>query len=166
MNLTRSTIAIPETLPTQFPAFLSKAAQLPTLSFKPFSSTKTSPKIESKDTPIESQEKNQRKILLVEDLPNIFTHPPTLSSFQSALIRFISQVPREDMKAPLVIIISDALSRSSDDSLQNWRENVTSRTVIPAEVFRNPRCTEIRSAQFDFFSVVYNNLTDDMFIKI
>ena len=60
----------------------------------------------------------KRSVILVEDLPNIFTSSHTRTSFRSALTAFASSARTSDMRTPLVIIVSEAIARGSVEAEQ------------------------------------------------
>ena len=143
---------------SQFGAFLSRSGA--TLGFS--ASTAGSmgpPKLKRPKKPPAPK----RSVILVEDLPNIFTSSHTRTSFRSALTAFASSARTSDMRTPLVVIVSEAIAKGSVEAEQvrrsppkpltsqshgaisnDWQDNVTSRTIVPLEVLKGGRCTEIR----------------------
>ncbi|GAA5895623.1 hypothetical protein JCM8208_005283 [Rhodotorula glutinis] len=142
-----------ESLMHRFASFLSRAGMAPALDFGPdpsdpsaSSSTSTSSSIAA-SAPSSS---SCRRLLLIEDLPNV-SHYPTKLALRSALAQYLSS-PR--VTAPLVLIISEALARPGDDEAGgggggwlsgNGRrgESVDARGVCGVEVLEHPACREI-----------------------
>lgn len=139
----------------RFASFLSRAGMAPALDFGPdpsdlsASSSSTSPS-SSSSTPSAPTNPSSRRLLLIEDLPNV-SHYPTKLALRSALAQYLSS-PR--VTAPLVLIVSEALARPGDDEAGgggggwlsgNGRrgESVDARGVCGVEVLEHPACREI-----------------------
>ena len=134
-----------DSLVNQFPAFLNRAASVPMLSF---GSTASPDKKGKKKA---STKSTNKKVILVEDLPNIFTSFPTKQAFRSALIAFANSTRGYTLGIPLIIIISEALIKTSNDSEwavaeggPSWQDNVSARNILPVEVLKGGKCTEIK----------------------
>lgn len=98
----------------------------------------------------------RRKLILVEDLPNIFTSPGTRTSFRNSLTalasskRFTSIAPNANV--PLVIIVSEALTRPGQNEGENaanryqgsGEQSVNVRSVVPPEVLHAPVAAEFK----------------------
>jgi len=139
----------------RFASFLSRAGMAPALDFGPdpsdpsASSSSTSPS-SSSSTPSAPTNPSSRRLLLIEDLPNV-SHYTTKLALRSALAQYLSS-PR--VTAPLVLIVSEALARPGDDEAGgggggwlsgNGRrgESVDARGVCGVEVLEHPACREI-----------------------
>ena len=98
-----------------------------------------------------------RRMLLVEDLPNIFTSPGTRASFRSALMAYSSTKRlnaslEPNANVPLVIIVSEALTRPGQNEGENavlryqgsGEQSVSVRTVVPVEVLQAPSTAEFK----------------------
>lgn len=172
----------------QFPAFISKATLASTLDFgtltaddkvavapksaipngsdqaKPASSTLESfAKVSSTSGKGSSSSKAsavpaRRKMILVEDLPNIFTSQVTRTAFRSALLsyaqskRFNATAMQANANIPLVVIVSEALMRPGQNEGENAASryqgsgevSVSVRSVIPPDVMRAPVTVEFK----------------------
>lgn len=134
-----------DSLTTQFQAFLSSSASVPGLGFSQ-SASHPSPSSQYPST------SNQKRLILVEDLPNIFTSTHTRESFRSALERFVhsSSAVNRSKPVPMVLIVSETTARNiQDDGWQasGWSrqdEGVSVRNLVPLDVLKGGRCTEIR----------------------
>lgn len=91
---------------------------------------------------------NSRRLILLEDLPNV-SHYPTKLALRSAVQQYLAS-PR--VTAPLVIIISEALARPGDETgggagwlSGNGRrgESIDARSVLGVEILNSPACREI-----------------------
>ncbi|KAI0689660.1 Rad17 cell cycle checkpoint protein-domain-containing protein [Cytidiella melzeri] len=143
-----------EGLSDKFHAFLSRAANSNSI-FASTSISKTSARpheLSQHPSSLPSQRSTtkyqSRRVVLLEDLPNIL-HPPTQAAFQSSLQ---SLVVGGSTSSPVVIIISDAGVRgeSSVDGIsapQTWkgkaREVIDVRTVLPPSLLNSPYVTQI-----------------------
>ena len=93
----------------------------------------------------------RRRIVLLEDLPNILHHE-TQSRFHQALLSLVNSPP-SDPPVPVVIIISDAGLRGEDrdekitEGRAGWARDkvqvLDARTVLPKELFHSVYVTEI-----------------------
>lgn len=90
---------------------------------------------------------HSRRIILLEDLPNIL-HPPTRTAFHSSLEEIVYQ----PVASPIVIIISDAGMRGEGDadgvsSSLRWKSRdmdiVDIRTVLPSSLLNSPYISHI-----------------------
>ncbi|WFD34198.1 RFC checkpoint protein Rad17 [Malassezia cuniculi] len=88
--------------------------------------------------------KSRRRVVLVEDLPNI-SHGPTLTIFARALEHYVVHAARTPQVA-VVLVISDAVPPvdSTDGWLQRREAALDIRTAVPPAVRRHPAFTEIR----------------------
>lgn len=132
----------------QFTEFLSRAGMAPALKLGPdpsFPSTSTSsPRTPS--LPALPTSSFNKRLILLEDLPNV-SHYPTKLALRSALLQYLSS-PR--VTCPLVIIISEALNRPGlgheAESLmgEGKGDNVDARNVCGSDVMNSPGCREIQ----------------------
>lgn len=105
-------------------------------------------------TPVKKKRKVESKrpsIVLIEDLPNIFSSSETRAAFRRALTSYATSSRPSETQQPLVIIVSEAIARGSVEAEQahgalanDWQDNVTARTVVPIEVLKGGKCHEIR----------------------
>ena len=93
----------------------------------------------------------QRRIVLLEDLPNIL-HQDTQSRFHDALLSLVNSPP-SDPPVPVVIIVSDSGMRGADKDERisegrSWGRDknqvVDIRTVLPKELLSSVYVTEIK----------------------
>ncbi len=99
--------------------------------------------------PSSSSSRYKRKVLLLEDLPNIL-HNDTKTRFHDALQSLVAS--SAEYPVPLVFIISDAGLRgeASDERLAagTWGKDnngaLDIRTVIPSNLLHGPYVTQIR----------------------
>lgn len=85
----------------------------------------------------------RRKIILLEDLPNV-NHLPTRSSFHQALDAFLRQ--SDDQNIPLVLIFSENVPRldewGGEVSGNSYKDRndatLTIRSLVPTTIRRNP----------------------------
>ena len=103
---------------------------------------------------------HKRSLLLIEDLPNIFTSPGTRSAFQSAVLdfarnkRLANNAVVADANVPVVIIVSESLVRPGQNQGElaanryqgSGEQSISVRTVISYDVMRTGAATEIKSA--------------------
>jgi cell cycle checkpoint protein len=119
-----------------FTAFMARASSVPTLQF-------------TSDEPIKSESKRRKKVILVEDLPNIFSSEVTRAAFRNTLVGFVKAHRGAAIAVPMVLIISEALSKPSTDNewaaeSYNWNDNVSVRSILPPEILKGGKCTEIK----------------------
>lgn len=129
----------PESLSSRLTAFLSRHAY-PSLSLSNESSSSSS----SSQTPYSS---TARKLLLIDDLPNI-SHLTTREAFQASLLEFATAWTPES--CPLVIIITDAgVSGRAQESWMDHRrgEEWNVRGVLGREVGDGVFTRVVRSVQ-------------------
>lgn len=105
----------------------------------------------------------RRKLILVEDLPNIFTSQGTRTAFRNALTslanskRFTSVAPNANV--PLVIIVSEALTRPGQNEGENaanryqgtGEQSVSVRSVVPPDVLRASVAAEFKYVSLSVF---------------
>lgn len=148
-----------ESLVQEFTQFLLRAGMSPALtlmpdpSFRPNSLPSTS--IPIINTPSGSTTK---RLILVEDLPNI-SHYPTKLALRSALSQYLAS-PR--VTCPLVLIVSEALGRPGmgEESEGGSRgESVDARNVLGIEILQAPGCQQI-------LFVLFNSLGISIFFLI
>lgn len=128
-----------EGLSDKFHAFLSRATTTTNSTSVLSSSSSTSHS--------QSQAHPSRRIVLLEDLPNIL-HPPTRASFHASLHTAI-RATSSFSTAPIVIVVSDAGVRGESDegNISSWkgkgREVVDIRTALPPDLLHSPYVTQI-----------------------
>ncbi|BGP51970.1 RFC checkpoint protein Rad17 [Rhodotorula kratochvilovae] len=136
-----------DSLVHRFTSFLTRAGMAPALDFGPDPSD-PSPASSSSSSSVPPPAPHARRLLLLEDLPNV-SHYPTKLALRSALSQYLSS-PR--VTAPLVVVVSEALARPGDDEgggagwmSGNGRrgESVDARSVCGVEVLEHPACREI-----------------------
>ena len=138
-----------ESLSEKFQTFLTRAASCRPL-FAPSSMTPHgSQSTQSSRTSQVSGASTQfsgRRIILLEDLPNIL-HAPTQTSFHDALEAFVAA--HEASVVPLVLIISDAGLRGegAEGDVPRWRsrgkEAMDVRNVLPPSLLNSPYVVQI-----------------------
>lgn len=170
-----------ESVSNQFPAFLAKATVSTSLQFGvltadnkiaiPKASTGKSEDVSStekrpsanlngftvpKASTSTAVSPKRRKLILVEDLPNIFTSQGTRTSFRNALIAFAASKRFTSVAAnanvPLVVIVSEALTRPGQNEGENaanryqgsGEQSVSVRSVVPPDVMRVPVTAEFK----------------------
>jgi cell cycle checkpoint protein len=144
-QLTQVIDADRESMVHRFTSFLARAGMAPSLEFTDAPTDTSSNPVASTSGPSPSNP-NARRLILLEDLPNI-SHFPTKLALRSALQQFLTS-PR--VTCPLVLIVSEALARPGADSLENgggWVRNedsLDSRSVCGLQVLQHPACREIR----------------------
>ncbi|GAA5966338.1 hypothetical protein JCM21900_003101 [Sporobolomyces salmonicolor] len=139
-----------ESVVHRFTSFLARAGMAPALDFgnsdDPLPSTSSAPLPTA--SPSASQSQSARRLILLEDLPNV-SHYPTKLALRSALQQYLSS-PR--VTCPLVLIVSEALARPGADAdnggAAGWAgggrgENLDARAVCGVEVLQHPACREI-----------------------
>ena len=92
---------------------------------------------------------SRRRIVLLEDLPNIL-HLPTQEAFHAALEAYVATPPGQ-VGTPLVVIISDAGVRAEGREggrnrfgYGGGKEAIDVRTAIPKRLLGGPYVTQIR----------------------
>lgn len=167
-----------DSLTNQFSAFLSKASHASSLKFGTLTADDKiaiSPTAKALETQAQAPSKSditsfastsnhasgsttpaRRKLILVEDLPNIFTAPSTKTAFRNALIALATSKritsPAPNANIPVVIIISEALLKPGANEGENaanryqgsGQENISVRNIVPTDVLRSPVCAEIK----------------------
>ncbi|POY74924.1 hypothetical protein BMF94_1900 [Rhodotorula taiwanensis] len=144
-----------ESLVHRFTSFLARAGMAPALDFgpdptQPTASTSSSSQSQKSffPPPPRPVKQNSRRLILLEDLPNV-SHYPTKLALRSAVQQYLAS-PR--VTAPLVIIISEALARPGDETgggagwlSGNGRrgESIDARSVLGVEILNSPACREI-----------------------
>ncbi|GAA5962263.1 hypothetical protein JCM3765_004725 [Sporobolomyces pararoseus] len=149
-----------ESMVSKFQSFLTRAGMVPSLEFSNPDSEDdeeedqvTPPTTPLASTSTSTSSSNQKKrLILLEDLPNV-SHYETKQIFRSSLLQYLTS-PR--VNCPLVLIVSEALSRPGIDSLETITagtgggsgigrgdENVDSRSVCGLQVLQHPACREI-----------------------
>ncbi|GAA5982496.1 hypothetical protein JCM10908_006672 [Rhodotorula pacifica] len=140
-----------ESLVHRFTSFLARAGMAPALDFgpEPIPSSSSSQKSFFPPPPPSATKPNARRLILLEDLPNV-SHWPTKLALRSAVQQYLSS-PR--VTAPLVIIISEALARPGDENgggagwlSGNGRrgESIDARGVLGVEILNHPACRDIQ----------------------
>lgn len=126
-----------------FTSFVSRAAVAPTLTLAPEGST-SKISASSKSQSFDDDGDSRRKLLVVEDLPNV-SHWPTRQRFQASLRQFLNS-PRA--RCPLVVVVSDALVRpggSADEGgFSSGDSSLDARSTCGVEVLGSPACRAIR----------------------
>ncbi|BGP58407.1 RFC checkpoint protein Rad17 [Rhodotorula sphaerocarpa] len=143
-----------ESLVHRFTSFLARAGMAPALDFGPDPSASTSASSSSPrksffpPPPPASTKSQARRLILLEDLPNV-SHWPTKQALRSAVQQYLAS-PR--VTAPLVIVISEALARPGDEEGggAGWLsgngkrgESIDARSVLGVEILNHPACREI-----------------------
>ncbi|GAA5938024.1 Rad24p [Sporobolomyces koalae] len=141
-----------DSMMNRFTSFLARAGMAPSLDFVDSSSELDSAPIAStsKSGPHLASISNvsTRRLILLEDLPNI-SHYPTKLALRSALQQFLTS-PR--VTCPLVLIVSEAFARPGVDSNEisasggGWlktEDSIDSRAVCGVQVLQHPACREI-----------------------
>jgi cell cycle checkpoint protein len=147
-----------ESLVHRFSSFLARAGMTPALDFGDFEDATDSPsssssfsKASSSSTnksSFDSLPANNRRLILLEDLPNV-SHFPTKLALRSAIAQYLAS-PR--VTCPLVVVISEALARPGTDdgggialSGGGGRgDSYDARSVLGIEILQNPACREIQ----------------------
>jgi len=136
----------------KFKSFLSRAGMVPSLEFvnspNHDEDNAHSPRIASTSSVTKSSSSgssgSNRRLILVEDLPNV-SHYSTKMKFRSILTEYLMS-PRVD--CPIVLIVSEALSRPGDDDNQRERgggqDNLDSRSLCGLKILQHPACREIQ----------------------
>ncbi|SCV69150.1 BQ2448_2170 [Microbotryum intermedium] len=143
-----------ESIVHQFTSFLAQAGMAPALQLGPDPSLpSTQPKASTlrHTTQEPSSRSKAPRLILLEDLPNT-SHYPTKLAFRSSIQQYLAS-PR--VTCPIVIIISEALSRPGVDSIQNNaggglmfdsrnNDSYDARSVLGNEVLLQPGVREIK----------------------
>ncbi|GAA5870623.1 hypothetical protein JCM1840_004819 [Sporobolomyces johnsonii] len=140
-----------ESVVHRFTSFLARAGMAPALDFgdsdDPIPSTSSCP-APTPSPSASSHTWSARRLILLEDLPNV-SHYPTKLALRSALQQYLSS-PR--VTCPLVLIVSEALARPGADAdnggAAGWAtggrgDSVDARAVCGVEVLQHPACREI-----------------------
>ncbi|KAF8908184.1 Rad17 cell cycle checkpoint protein-domain-containing protein [Gymnopilus junonius] len=147
-----------EGLFTKFEAFLTRASTCQSIFDHPAANSNSIPSSSTQTQTSKPQQQQHRRIILLEDLPNIL-HPPTQTKFHDALTALVS-APPSSPPVPLVIIVSDAGMRGEmgDDGERgagagteigtgSWRGSrdkvMDVRSVLPRSLVGGPYVTEI-----------------------
>ncbi|KND01073.1 checkpoint protein rad24 [Spizellomyces punctatus DAOM BR117] len=122
-------------LTRQFQNFLASASKTPALTFV------SSASLNAETIPTHSPSATTRKIILVEDLPNV-AHLSTRTALHTAIRAYIRS-PRSQF--PLVFIVTDTtVVEHGNERRSNGRTDVVSvRTLIPADVSASSAYTQI-----------------------
>ncbi|GAA5838526.1 hypothetical protein JCM11251_003416 [Rhodosporidiobolus azoricus] len=145
-----------ESLVDRFSSFLAQAGMAPALDFGdsddsfdgPIPSTSTtSAKPLSPSSIFPSLAARNRRLILLEDLPNV-SHYPTKLALRSAIAQYLAS-PR--VTCPLVVIISEALARPGTDDGGGVAlgggggrgDSLDARSVLGVEILQHPACREI-----------------------
>ena len=134
-----------ESLFTKFETFLNRATSCQSVFSHPTpgSSSKTASQSAKPSAP-------QRRIVLLEDLPNIL-HPQTQASFHTSLKALVDSSPSSP-PVPVIIVVSNAGMRgeANDERMAGgggWgrdKEQVVDvRTVLPKDLLGGPYVTQI-----------------------
>ncbi|EPQ28938.1 uncharacterized protein PFL1_03738 [Pseudozyma flocculosa PF-1] len=147
----------------RFSDFLARAGRYSSLSLSAAgpSASQSSSQGRLSSTP-QSSQTSTRRIILVEDLPNVH-HQPTKAAFNAALELFLAkalpvaspaQGSSEVVNCPIVLIISESTPREDDErwagesSGGGWRDRLgaimDARTALDESVRRSPAVSEIR----------------------
>jgi len=140
-----------ESTVAQFTSFLSRAGMAPALDFGPDDSEPLSATPTSQPSTSQTSTANGRKrLILLEDLPNV-SHYPTKLALRSAVMQFLKS-PR--VTCPLVLIVSEALARpgvgpdaesvSGDGAIRG--ESLDARSVCGMDVLGAVGCRLIQYA--------------------
>ncbi|GJN94063.1 hypothetical protein Rhopal_007127-T1 [Rhodotorula paludigena] len=130
---------------------LAEECMAPALDFGPDPldlSTASSSSAPSSSRSAQPLSAHTRRLILLEDLPNI-SHWPTRLALRSALQQYLTS-PR--VSCPLILVVSEALARPGSDEggAAGWiggsgrrGESVDARSVCGVEVLQHPACREI-----------------------
>ncbi|SJX61687.1 related to cell cycle checkpoint protein RAD17 [Sporisorium reilianum f. sp. reilianum] len=139
----------------RFTDFLSKAAKFPTLDLQASGDDDAS---NSSLTLESAASTNRRRVILLEDLPNLH-HLPTKQFFQVSIEQHIQQsiqlTARGFPNVPIVIVVTESTPREDQDrwagdssSGNTWRERIASimdtRTALGENIRKHPAYTEVR----------------------
>lgn len=139
-----------DSLTQQFQAFVSSSANRPALQMGQLGAPALTEQLIQDTIPASPAGK---KLILVEDLPNVFTSSQTRDAFRASLSHFVFDLASSRaVHVPMVLIISDAVvTAGGEDGWQanSWSsstqdEAVSVRNLVPLDVLRGGRCTEIR----------------------
>lgn len=188
MRYLESKVISSESFSNQFPSFLAKATVSTSLQFGVLtsdnkiavpkaSSSKSSDNAESskkansstlndftvpKASTFAATPHKRRKLILVEDLPNIFTSQGTRTAFRNALTSFATSKRftsiASNANVPLVLIVSEALTRPGQNEGENaanryqgsGEQSVSVRSVVPPDVLRAPVAAEFKYVEISF----------------
>ncbi|GAA6039753.1 hypothetical protein JCM8097_004201 [Rhodosporidiobolus ruineniae] len=142
-----------ESLMNRFSSFLASAGMAPALDFVDFEdssdappSSSSSSRASSSKLPLSPPSSKSRRLILLEDLPNV-SHFPTKLALRSAIAQYLAS-PR--VTCPLVVVISEALARPGADdgggvSLGGGGrgDSFDARSVLGVELLQHPACREI-----------------------
>ncbi|GAA6059117.1 hypothetical protein JCM10212_003864 [Sporobolomyces blumeae] len=139
-----------ESVVHRFTSFLARAGMAPSLDFGSSDDSDTIASTSSLALPSASSStgtNSTRRLILLEDLPNV-SHYPTKLALRSALTQYLTS-PR--VTCPLVIVISEALSRPGADHDgaalgSGWAprdDSTDARSVCGVQVLQHPACREI-----------------------
>lgn len=182
-DVPRFGISCTETFANQFPAFLAKATLASSLRFGVLTSddriaVAKDPTITTKESFTKAKAKpstlndftipktasthsaadgpKRRKLILIEDLPNIFTSQNTKNAFRDALgalatsKRYNNAAPNANV--PVVVIVSESLTRPGQNEGElaanryqgSGEQSVSVRSVLPPDVLRSPVTAEFK----------------------
>ena len=105
----------------------------------------------SASTPTPSSSSPRRRVILIEDLPNIL-HQPTQEAFHSALEELVGS--SENDVTPVILIISDTGLRGedSDGSGSRWRPRakdvIDVRNALSSVLLSSPAVRQVRCVLF------------------
>ncbi|EST07571.1 P-loop containing nucleoside triphosphate hydrolase [Kalmanozyma brasiliensis GHG001] len=137
----------------RFTDFLSKAAKFPTLDFHASDEDASSSSL----TIDSAQPTNRRRVILLEDMPNLH-HLPTKQLFQASIEQYIQQSmqlsSRGFANVPIILIVTESTPREDEDrwagdsSGNTWRDRIASimdtRTALGEGIRKHPAYTEVR----------------------
>lgn len=125
-----------ENLTSQFSEFLERSVGYETLDLVYSGGTDV-------DVPRQEGDSSRRKIILIEDLPNIFTTTssstsPTLKAFRDALLAFLSTPqPASSSPIPCILIVSESLSSQSHTT------SITPHRLLGSQILNHHKLTSI-----------------------
>jgi len=124
-----------ENLTSQFSEFLERSIGYETLDLVYSGETKV-------DVPKHEGDISRRKIILIEDLPNIFTTSsstsPALKAFRDALLAFLStSQPASSSPIPCILIISESLSSQSHTT------SITPHRLLGSQILNHHKLTSV-----------------------
>lgn len=165
LRINRLIVIFQDSLTTQFNAFLSRGASVPMLDFNSVDGTAlahtSAPSPSTKNLPqqrsliperAKSKAQIKRKVILVEDLPNVFTSDATRTAFRQAITRFVQLNKGYAAGVPMVLIISETIIKGTSDewlgsgvgSSSSWNDNLSVRNLVPLDVLKGGKALEIK----------------------
>ncbi|KAF3933874.1 hypothetical protein ABW19_dt0202811 [Dactylella cylindrospora] len=89
----------------------------------------------------EVKDPNKRRVILLEDLPNIFSSSSTgsaaMTSFRAAIHSFLATVQDSSSPSPCILIVSENLTTQTDST------SITPHRLLGPQLLNHPRTTSI-----------------------